>query len=362
MITLSRPSTGIRELVAVARVLNSGKLTQGREVEKFEERFSNLLLDNQEAVAVNSGTSGLHISLMAAGIGPGDEVIVPSFTFAGTVNSIALVGAKPVFCDIDPSTYNISPEKIRSLIREATAAIIPVHLFGNPAPMPEIIEIAKHNELLIIEDAAQAHGASVNGVPVGTLGTAGVFSLYATKNITTGEGGIITSRSADLLRRARLLRNQGMAKRYENEIVGMNSRLTEIQGAMGRVQLSRLESWTEKRIQNANYLSAAIQSIPAPVVQQNSRHVFHQFTIRIPDDRTRFVEALAREWRIESGVYYPTPVHLLKPFRELETQSDLIETVKAAKEVVSLPVGPSLKRRHLDHIATAVDSLSKAGS
>lgn len=361
MISLPKPSTGIRELLAVSRVMNSGRLTQGPEVEKFERNFSESLLNGQEAIAVNSGTSGLHISLLAAGIGPGDEVIVPSFTFAGTVNSVALVGAKPVFCDIDPLTYNINPREILNLLGESTAAIIPVHLFGNPAPMQEIMKIGKEYGLLVIEDAAQAHGASINKVPVGTFGAAGTFSLYATKNISTGEGGIVTSGIPNLLRTARLLRNQGMEKRYENELVGMNCRMTEIQGAIGQVQLSRLEGWTRKRIRNAKYLKTAIENIPGPAENPDSIHVFHQFTVRVDEDRDRFAEALSKEWGIESGIYYPTPVHLLKPFRKIDLRSDLPETIKASNEVLSLPIGPALSRRNLDHIAKAVDSLAKAG-
>jgi perosamine synthetase len=246
IIPAAKPLIGVEEREAVDRVLQSGMLAQGPEVAAFETEFS-AIVGNRHCVAVNSGTSGLHMALEAIGMDTGDEVIVPSFTFAATANSVALTGATPVFVDIDPKTFNIDPKAIEAAITPRTKAIQPVHLYGQPASMKEIMDIAKRHNLLVVEDAAQAHMASFDGVPVGAIGDAGIFSFYPTKNMTSGEGGMITTASDEIARQSRLLRNQGMEKRYENEIVGFNTRMTDIHAAIGRVQLRKLAKWTKQR-------------------------------------------------------------------------------------------------------------------
>jgi dTDP-4-amino-4,6-dideoxygalactose transaminase len=257
IIPVAKPEIGKAERKAVDRVMRSGLLAQGPEVSSFEKEFSKFVGD-RECVAVNSGTSALHVALLSLGIGKGDEVIVPSFTFAATANSVALTGAAPVFVDIDPITFCIDPIEIVKAITPKTKAIQVVHLYGLAAEMPAIMKIAKKYKLLVIEDAAQAHLASIEGKPVGTFGDAAAFSFYPTKNMTSGEGGMIVFKDSSAARTARLFRNQGMEKRYENELVGFNLRMTDIHAAIGRVQLSKLEEKTLRRQENAAYLSENI--------------------------------------------------------------------------------------------------------
>ena len=249
-IPVAKPIIGDDERAAVDRVLRSGMIAQGPEVASFEEEFSTALLDGRQCVAVNSGTSALHLGLLAAGIGPGDEVIVPSFTFAATANSVALTGATPVFADIDAATFCLDPASVEAAVTERTKAVMPVHLYGHPADMTALGAIAERHGLAIFEDAAQAHGATFDGRPVGSFGAFGAFSLYPTKNMTSGEGGMVSC-DADIARKVRLLRNQGMEKQYENELAGLNNRMTDIHAAIGRVQLTRLPGWTEARRRNA---------------------------------------------------------------------------------------------------------------
>lgn len=354
-IHLAKPQIGRRERRAVVRVLKSGLLAQGPEVSSFEREFSNIV-NGADCVAVNSGTSALQIALLAIGIGPGDEVIVPSFTFAATANSVALVGAIPVFVDIDERTFNIDPAKVEAAITSKTVAIQVVHLYGLPADMQKIMTIAKRNGLMVIEDAAQAHLASIDGNPVGTFGDAAAFSFYPTKNMTSGEGGMIVFKDSSHARKARLLRNQGMEKRYENEIIGFNMRMTDIHAAIGRAQLSKLPIWTQKRQANAEFLTSRITGPRAPFSPNGFRHVFHQYTIRVPSSRDRFAEQLELRG-IGTGVYYPTQVHKLPSFSRKE---ELPETEKAVRQVISLPVHPSLSRRDLIRIADSVNVVSES--
>ena len=231
------------------RVLRSGRLVQGQEVAAFEEEFA-AIVGGRTCVAVNSGTSALHLGLLAAGIGPGDEVIVPSFTFAATANAVAMTGATPVFADIEPDTFCLDPDAVAAAVTSRTAAVIPVHLYGHPAPWDGLAGVAERHGLLLLEDAAQAHAASYDGIPVGALGDVAAFSFYATKNMTTGEGGMVVCQDEDVARRVRLLRNQGMEQRYRNEIAGLNNRMTDLAAAMGRVQLQaarRLERGAQSR-------------------------------------------------------------------------------------------------------------------
>ena len=357
-IPAARPLIGEEERSAVDRVLQSGMMAQGPEVAAFENEFSTIVAGRQ-CIAVNSGTSGLHMALIAAGIKQGDEVIVPSFTFAATANTVALTGAAPVFVDIDPLTFNIDPLAIEAAITPRTRAIQPVHLYGQPAAMNQIMAIAARHNLLVIEDAAQAHMASLDGTPVGSFGIAGAFSFYPTKNMTSGEGGMISTASNEVARRCRLLRNQGMEKRYENEIVGFNTRMTDIHAAIGRVQLTKLARWTAQRRSNAKFLDQNLKNVVIPFVAPNAIHVYHQYTIRIPGhSRDAFADEMTKRG-VGNGVYYPIPVHELGSFG---LKLELPETTRATKEVLSIPVHPSLSQGELETIVSIINSIAGAGA
>jgi len=358
MIPAAKPIIGDDERAAVDRVLQSGMLAQGPEVAAFEAEFSQLV-DGRHSIAVNSGTSALHLSLIAAGIGPGDEVIVPSFTFAATANSVHLAGATAVFVDIETDYFAIDPAAVEAAITPRTRAIMPVHLYGHPADMPALSGIAKRHGLLVIEDAAQAHAAAIGGVPVGAWGDAATFSFYPTKNMTSGEGGMITTGSDEIARQLRLLRNQGMEKRYANEVVGFNTRMTDIHAAIGRVQLAKLAGWTAARQQNARFLSENITGVTTPKTAPDAEHVFHQYTVLVEGtDRDEFAAELTRRG-VGNGVYYPTPVHRLPSFG---LNLDLPNTERAASQVLSLPVHPALTQLDLDVIAQTVTDVARAGS
>ncbi len=351
MIPPARPNIGEEEREAVDRVLRSGMLAQGPEVAAFETEFSELV-DGFQSIAVNSGTSALHLAFLAAGIGKDDEIIVPSFSFAATANAVALAGATPVFVDIEPDFFAIDPAAVEAAITPRTAGIMPVHLYGHPANLVALKDIAQKHGLLLFEDAAQAHSASVNGIPVGAWGIAGSFSFYPTKNMTSGEGGMITTASDEVARMARMLRNQGMERRYENEVIGFNSRMTDIHAAIGRVQLTKLAGWTAKRQANADFLTAHLTGVVTPPTAPGSVHVYHQYTVRVVDhDRDEFARQLAARG-VGTGVYYPTPIHRLPSF---QLDLDLPNSELAARQVLSLPVYPDLTS---DELATVVDSVN----
>lgn len=357
MIPAAKPLIGDEERAAVDRVMLSGMLAQGPEVAAFEHEFS-ALVEGRHCIAVNSGTSALHLSLIAAGIGAGDEVIVPSFSFAATANAVQLAGATAVFADIEADYFALDPAAAEAAITPRTKAIMPVHLYGHPANMVAFADIARRHNILLIEDAAQAHAASVGGKPVGTWSEAASFSFYPTKNMTSGEGGMVTTASDSIARQMRLLRSQGMEKRYENEIFGFNNRMTDIHAAIGRVQLTKLAGWTAKRQANAAFLSENITGVVTPPTAPGATHVFHQYTIRVVDhDRDRFAEELAARG-VGSGVYYPTPIHRLPSFKQ---SLDLPNTELAATQVLSLPIYPSLTDTELETIATAVSAVAGAG-
>ncbi|MPY96789.1 MAG: aminotransferase DegT [Actinophytocola sp.] len=358
-IPAAKPIIGDAERDAVDAVLRSGMLAQGTEVADFEREFSDVLLDGRPVVAVNSGTAGLHLGLLAAGVGPGDEVIVPSFTFAATANAVALTGATPVFADIELAHYCLDPDHVASLVTERTTGIMPVHLYGHPANMPALRAVAERHGLALFEDAAQAHGARLDGQPVGTFGAFGMFSLYPTKNMTSGEGGMVSTADADVERQLRLLRNQGMRRQYENEVLGFNARMSDLHAAIGRVQLTRLAEWTRQRQANARYFDGALDGVGIPAVADGAEHVYHQYTVTVPDDRDGFVAALRDEHQIGSGVYYPIPNHELPSFART---ADLPNTARAAATVLSLPVHPALDDENRERIVAAVNTLAKAGA
>ena len=358
MIPAARPEIGEDERIAVDQVLRSGMLAQGPEVAAFENEFASIV-DGRQCIAVNSGTSALQLAFLAGGIGAGDEVIVPSFSFAATANSVALTGATPVFVDIETDYFSIDPAAVEAAITPRTKAIMPVHLYGHPSNLVALKAIADKHGLQIYEDAAQAHAASVDGIPVGAWGLAGSFSFYPTKNMMSGEGGMITTSSEELERIARMLRNQGMERRYENEVVGFNMRMTDIHAAIGRVQLGKLAGWTAKRQANAAFLNEHITGVVTPPTAPGAVHVFHQYTVRVVDqDRDAFAAELTKRG-VGSGVYYPTPIHRLPSFR---LELDLPVTEKATKEVLSLPIYPSLAEQELETIVEAVNAVAKAGA
>lgn len=355
----AKPLIGDEERAAVDRVLVSGGIAQGPEVAAFESEFGAHFTSGLECVATNSGTSGAHLGLLACGVGPGDEVIVPSFTFAATANSVALTGATPIFADIDPQTFCLDPNSVDALVTERTKGIFPVHLYGQPADMVRLQSVANKHGLRIYEDAAQAHGAAIHGKPVGTFGDFGMFSLYPTKNMTAGEGGMDSCATPEIARMIRLLRNQGMEKRYENEVVGFNARMTDIHAAIGRVQLTKVDAWTKQRQENAAFFDANLAGVITPFVAPGATHVYHQYTIRVAADRDGFAKTLAEEYQVGTGVYYPIPNHGLPSFG---LSLDLPNTAVAAQQVLSLPVHPSIDDEARERIVAAVNAVAKAGA
>jgi perosamine synthetase len=358
-IPAARPLIGDEERAAVDRVLRSGMLAQGPEVAAFEAEFSEHFGLGRACVAVNSGTSGLHLGLLAAGVGVGDEVIVPSFTFAATANAVALVGATPIFADIDPVTFCLDAVAVEKVVTARTVGIMPVHLYGHPADMGGLAEVAERHGLRLFEDAAQAHGASYAGQPVGSFGDFAMFSLYPTKNMTSGEGGMVSVADPELERRLRLFRNQGMLRAYENEVVGLNNRMTDIHAAIGRVQLTKVDAWTRRRQENAAFLTEHLEGVKVPRVDEGATHVYHQYTVRVPEKRDVLAATLRDEYAIGSGMFYPTPIHRLAPFA---TGDELPETEAAARECLSLPVHPSVSAADLERIVAAVNTWAKAGA
>lgn len=345
LIPLAKPLIGGAERAAVDRVLASGRLSQGPEVEAFEHEFSRLVA-GRHCVAVNSGTSALHLALIAMGVGTGDEVIVPSFSFVASANAVVLAGATPVFADIDRASFCLDPAAIEAAITSRTVAVMPVHLYGQPAAMDRILPIARRHGLAIIEDAAQAVAAGLHATPVGVFGLVGCFSFYPTKNMTTLEGGMVVTAEAQLARTVRLLRSHGA-----EQLPGLNNRMTDVNAAVGRVQLTKLAGWTQRRQANAAVFDAGIVSAVTPPVTPGAAHVYHQYTIRSP--RRDALRRRLTERGIGSRVYYPVPIHRLPPF---DLALDLPETARAAREVLSLPVHPSLSEEDLRRIITAVGS------
>lgn len=359
MILAAQPVIGEAETEAAVRVLRSGRVVQGPEVAAFEEEFAELV-GGRHCVAVNSGTSALHLALLALGIGQGDEVVVPSFSFAATANAVRLVGAEPVFADIDPNTFCLDPDAAAAAIGPRTAALLPVHLYGHPAPMDVLERLAQRHGLAVVEDACQAHGAALRGKPVGSFGAAACFSFYPTKNMHTLEGGMAVVPDAAHARILRLLRNQGMEQHYANGIVGANMRMTDVAAAIGRVQLAQLPEWTRRRRANAKVLDAGITTLATPRVADGAAHVYHQYTVRVPGG-TAARETVRRELEargVGSAVYYPTPIHRLPPY--VHTAAELPETDRASAEVLSLPVHPMLTDAHLGRIVEAVNAAATA--
>lgn len=364
MIPISKPFVGEEEVNAVADVIRSGMIAQGPKVSEMETKFSQFC-NIKHTIALNSGTAGLHTALNVIGIKHGDEVITTPFTFISTANTIVMQGAKPIFADIDEETFNINPEKIKEKITDKTKAIVTVDLYGHLCDYDKINETAKNNNLVVIEDSCQAIGAEYNGKKAGSFGDIGVFSFYATKNITCGEGGAITTDNDEYAENAKLFRQHGRSKMtaYEYTNLGYNYRMTDINAAMLLEQLKKIDFITKKRIENAEYLSKIlgnIKGIKVPVIKEGHKHVFCQYTIKVDDfklSRDELIEHLKNKG-INSAVYYPKPLHLCEHFEKLGyKEGDFPVAEKLSKQVLSLPVHPSLTREQLGQIVNAIQEL-----
>ncbi|HEX9115311.1 MAG TPA: DegT/DnrJ/EryC1/StrS family aminotransferase, partial [Anaerolineae bacterium] len=338
-------------------VLESGMLVQGPRTARLEAKLA-AVCGVKHAIATNSGTSALHLALLAHGIGPGAEVITTPFTFIASVNCILYAGAKPVFVDIDEATFNLNPDLLSDAITPRTRAILPVHLYGYPCDMAAILAVARKHGLAVIEDCAQSIGADYQGQMTGSFGT-GCFSLYATKNIMSGEGGMITTDDDELAQRCRMLRNHGMERRYYHDLLGYNYRLSDLHAAIGCVQIDRLAGFTARRRANAAYLNAHIQSVRTPSVRPGYGHVWHQYTVCVEHgrDRDSAVEQL-RAAGIGTGIFYPVPAHRQAHLAALGLSDVMLPVAeRLAGEVISLPVHPLLSQEDLDSIVSAVNKL-----
>jgi dTDP-4-amino-4,6-dideoxygalactose transaminase len=352
MIPIARPTMGTEERDLVWSALESGSLAQGARVRELEERFA-AFIGVRHAVATSSGTTALHLSLLANGIGAGDEVITVPFTFIASANSILYTGARPVFVDIGEDDFTIDPTLIEAAITPRAKAIMPVSLYGQPADMPAIVEIADRHGLAVIEDACQSHGAQIDGRRSGSWG-AGAFSFYPTKNMTSGEGGMITTDDAELAERARLLREHGMKVRYHHDVIGYNFRMTDVHASIGLAQLPKLEAANARRQGIAARYDAELVGVIAPRVAPGRSHVYHQYTIRVAR-RDEFVERL-KERGVGSGIYYPIPVHRQKPYLALGYGDVAVPvTDRLTAEVLSIPVHPSLTDAEVDAVIAAVN-------
>ncbi len=356
-VDLKAQYAGIKDEVntAIQGILESCQFTLGTEVAAFEDEFSSYC-QAQYGIGVNTGTSALHLALLAAGIGPGDEVITVPFTFVATVAAIYYTGATPVFVDIEPRTFTIDVSKIEAAITKKTKAIMPVHLYGQPADMDPILEIAKRHNLVVIEDAAQAHGAEYKGRRVGSLGDMGCFSFYPGKNLGAyGEGGMVVTSNPEYTRTIRMLRDWGAEQKYQHVLKGYNYRLEGIQGAVLRVKLRHLEAWTEaRRTVAANYNELFADSeVQMPQAISYARHVYHIYAIRT-QRRSEWQQVL-QDKGIQTGIHYPIPVHLLPAYADLGyVKGDFPHSEQAADEVLSLPMFAELSRAQCEEVSDAV--------
>ncbi len=358
MIPIAKPVIEQEEIDSVIKVLKSGIIAEGPIVKKFEEKFANYI-GVEHAIAVNSGTAALHVSLLAKGIGKGDEVITTPFSFIATANCIIFTGAKPIFTDVQEDTFNIDPAGITSKVSKNTKAIIPVDLYGHPAELKAIMDIAEDYGLTVIEDACQAHGAIFKGQKTGSFDI-GCFSFYPTKNMTTSEGGMITSNDIDFNKKARMIRSHGSIIRYYHEMLGYNYRMTDIGAAMGLVQLKKIDAFNKKRIANATYLNNKlddIKGIITPTTKSYCKHVFHQYTIRVTNDyemtRDNLIQKLTAAG-IGTGIYYPMPIHKQPYYKSLGYNESYPVSEQLSREVISLPVHPSITQNEMDFISDVI--------
>ncbi|HCR72780.1 MAG TPA: aminotransferase DegT [Anaerolineae bacterium] len=354
MIHMAKPQIGEEEKQAVLEVLDSGIIAQGPRTKAFEDAFATMS-GVKFAIATSSGTTALHLAMLVHGIGEGDEVITSAFTFIASANSVLFTGAKPVFVDIDPKTFNLDPSKIEAAITKKTKAILPVHLYGLACDMEPIVKIAEKYGLIVIEDACQSHGAEYKGKKVGSFGT-GTFSLYPTKNMTSAEGGMITTKDSSIDEKCRILRQHGMRVRYYHDELGYNFRMTDIHAAVGLAQLKKLEKFNAQRQANAEFLSNNLKGVKVPFVPKEQTHVFHQYTVRVPSGKRDVLRTYLNEKGIGSEVYYPVPIHKQNFYvQQLGYNDNLPETELAATEVLSLPVHPALSTSDLETIVSGVN-------
>lgn len=356
IIKVSYPQIGIEEEKEVLSALRSGQIAQGDKVKEFENNFKEYLRAPY-AVAVSSGTAALHLACLSLNLKTGDEVITTPFSFIASTNAIVFTGAKPVFADID-SDYNLNPNLIEEKITPNTKAILVVHLFGLPAKMERICQIAKKHNLKVIEDAAQAHGAKTGNQYAGTFGDLGCFSFYATKNITTAEGGIVVSKDESLIKKIQILRNHGATEKYYHPYLGYNYRMSDLHAAIGIAQLKKLDGFNKKRIENALFLNNLLKvakSIKTPTVEKNFTHVFHQYSIEIkPPLKREVVVNHLRNTGIETSIVYPTPIHKQPLYSKLYGKEKLPKAEALSSMVLSLPIHPGLNKDELESIAKSV--------
>jgi dTDP-4-amino-4,6-dideoxygalactose transaminase len=366
LIPINLPKISEEEVQAVVKVLRSGMLTSGLgagpQVMEFEKSFADFACA-KHAVAVNTGTAALHSAVLAVGVKQGDEVILPSFTFVATAEAVVLAGAKPVFADIDPKTYNLSPSSMEKAVTKKTKAIMPVDLYGFSADMKPLIEIAAKHSLAIVEDAAQAHGTTYGGKPAGAFADAACWSLYASKNITTGEGGVVTTNNDQIAETLRMIRTHGEKAKYSSLMLGTNYRMSEMQAAIGNVQLLKLPSFIAKRRQNALQLTKILaknSKLVLPYESKDRLHSWYLYTAKLKDgtedERNHLVEGLKKKG-IGAEVYYINPVHQMPFYRENFGSAKLPETEKASKQVFSLPIHPGVTEDQIQFIGETVLSL-----
>ncbi len=356
MIRIVELSLGREEEEAVLGVLRSGRLAQGPRVAELERSFAEYV-ETPWALAVSSGTAGLELSLRALGVGPGDEVVVPPFTFIATANAALWVGARPVFADVLPSTLTLDPEAVKEALGPRTRAVIAVHLFGHPADVRAMSEICEDAGVALIEDAAQAHGAEAWGKKVGTFGRLAVFSLYATKHVTSGEGGIVVGEDEELRRRIALMRNQGQEEKYLHVALGMNYRLTELQAAIALPQLRRLDEAIEARRRNASMLNRLLEGVvETPGEEPWARHVYHQYAVRLPPgtSRERVRRSMASQG-VETAVHYPRTIPEQPLYRRLGYNPRCCPVaLEASRRILSLPVHQGLTGEELERVAISL--------
>ncbi len=356
MIPIARPQMGEDEKRRVWEAMDSGSLAQGPRVRELEEQFA-AFIGVEHAVATSSGTTALHLALLGYDIGEGDEVITVPFTFIASANSIVYTGARPVFVDIDERDFTMDVDRIEAAITPRTKALMPVSLYGQPAAMDALGEVAERHGLVVVEDAAQAHGAAIGDRKSGSWG-AGTFSFYPTKNMTTGEGGMITTDDGDLAERVRLLREHGMKVRYHHEVVGYNFRMTDIAAAIGLAQLPKLPAYNDRRRTIAARYDAELQGVITPFVRPGVTHVYHQYTIRVRD-RDAFAERL-KERGVGSAIYYPIPVHRQKPFVALGLgHGSYPVSDRLTEQVLSIPVHPALSD---DEVSTVIGAVNQTAA
>ncbi len=365
-IPIAKPNFGKEEETAVKKVLESGILASGPRTKSFEKEFAEYV-GVEHAVAMTSGTVALDVALKALKIGPGDEVITSAFSFIASGNCILFQNAKPVFADIDPRTFNIDPSDVAEKITAKTKAIIPIHMFGQPANMDALKEIAENKGIALVEDAAQAHGAEYKGQKAGSIGDIACFSLYATKNMTAGEGGIITTNNQKLADAARLLINHGQSQKYQHDTLGYNYRMTEFCAAIGSVQLKKLDGFNEKRRENAQFLSNGIRKftgLTVPYVDKDVKHVFHQYVMKVEDnyrlERNKLADCLA-EKGVGVAVHYPVPIYRQPLYQTLGYGGTVCpNTEETCRRVLSLPVHPLVDRKDIEYILDVLKDISEA--